>query len=106
MRTNWGVRANRDRPNLLPDYEPSVGGLIKALESHWGHENSDPVKVAQVVLRLAASDQLPAHLLLGSDAVQYADQAEATRAADAERWRETSVSTDFDVLKVLPALRL
>jgi NAD(P)-dependent dehydrogenase (short-subunit alcohol dehydrogenase family) len=106
MRTNWGARANRDRPNLLPDYEPSVGGLIKALESHWGHENSDPVKVAQVVLRLAASDQLPAHLLLGSDAVQYADQAEATRAADAERWRETSVSTDFDVLKVLPALRL
>ena len=83
-----------------------MGGLIKALESHWGHENSDPVKVAQVVLRLPASDQLPAHLLLGDDAVHYADQAEASRAADAERWRETSVSTDFDVRKALPALRL
>jgi NAD(P)-dependent dehydrogenase (short-subunit alcohol dehydrogenase family) len=105
MRTNWGVRARKDTPDLLPDYEPSVGALIKALESHWGNENSDPVKVAQVVLRLAASDSLPAHLLLGSDAVQYNAQAEATRTADAVRWREVSVSTDVNAPGSLPALR-
>src|ERR1700720_2315428 len=46
MRTNWGKRANQNTPELLPDYEPSVGGVIKALESRWGHENSDPAKVA------------------------------------------------------------
>ena len=105
MRTNWGARANRDRPDLLPDYEPSVGGVMKALESRWGHENSDPAKVAQVVLRLAASDCLPAHLLIGSDAVQHAGQAEATRAADAERWREVSVSTDADAPRSMSALQ-
>jgi hypothetical protein len=59
--------------------------------------------VAQVILRLAASDRLPAHLLLGSDAVQYAGQAEATRAADAERWREVSVPTDVNASGSLPA---
>ena len=105
MRTNWGARANRDRPDLLPDYEPSVGGVMKALESRWGHENSDPAKVAQVVLRLAASDCLPAHLLIGSDAVQHAGQAEATRATDAERWREVSVSTDADASRSMSALQ-
>src|SRR5205823_1043221 len=66
MRTNWGARANQDIPELLPDYEPSVGAIVAALRSHWGQENSDPAKVAEVVLRLAASDHLPAHLLLGS----------------------------------------
>jgi NAD(P)-dependent dehydrogenase (short-subunit alcohol dehydrogenase family) len=105
MRTNWGARANQDMPDLLPDYEPSVGAVAKALQSVWGHENSDPAKVAQVVLRLAASDRLPAHLLLGSDAVQYAGQAEAARAADAERWREISVSTDVNAPGSLPTLR-
>jgi NAD(P)-dependent dehydrogenase (short-subunit alcohol dehydrogenase family) len=105
MRTNWGVRASKGTPDLLPDYEPSVGAMAKMLKSHWGHETSDPVKVAQVVLRLAASDRLPAHLLLGSDAVQYAGQAEATRAADAERWREISVSTDVNAAGALPALQ-
>jgi len=39
--------------------------------------------VAQVVLRLVMSDTLPADLLIGSDAIYVAGQAEATRAADA-----------------------
>jgi NAD(P)-dependent dehydrogenase (short-subunit alcohol dehydrogenase family) len=105
MRTNWGVRANKETPALLPDYEPSVGAVIKALESYWGNEVSDPAKVAQLILRLANSDQLPAHLLVGSDAVQFAGQAEATRAAEAERWREFSVSTDVNASVSLPTVR-
>jgi NAD(P)-dependent dehydrogenase (short-subunit alcohol dehydrogenase family) len=92
MRTNWGARANENIPDLLPDYELSVGPITKTLKSHWGQETSDPAKVALVILRLAASDHLPAHLLLGSDAVQYASQAEASRGADTERWREISIS--------------
>jgi len=105
MRTNSGARAHKDVPALLPDYEPSVGAVIKSLESLWGRENSDPASVAQVILRLTAKDRLPAHLLLGGDAIQYAGQAEATPAADAERWKEVSVSTDVDAPESLPALR-
>src|SRR5215467_3216435 len=105
MRTNWGARAHKDVPELLPDYEPSVGAIVKALHSLWGKENSDPAKVAQVILRLANNDRLPAHLLIGSDAVRYAAEAEAARAADANKWRETSVSTDVDAPGALPALQ-
>jgi NAD(P)-dependent dehydrogenase (short-subunit alcohol dehydrogenase family) len=105
MRTNWGVRANKETPALLPEYEPSVGAVIKALASYWGNEISDPAKVAQLILRLAASDHLPPHLLIGSDAVEFAGQAEATRAAEAERWREFSVSTDVNASGPLPAVR-
>ena len=106
MRTNWGTRAHQDLPELLPDYEPSVGELITTLKSLWGQENGDPVKVAQVILRLAASDRLPAHLLLGSDAIHYAGEAEAARAAEAERWRQMSVLIDINASESLPALPL
>lgn len=105
MRTNWGTRAHKDLPELLPDYEPSVGTLVKALLSLWGHENGDPSRVAQVILRLASSDRLPTHLLLGSDAVRYAAEAQAVRDADAEHWREISVSTDVNASTALPDLR-
>jgi len=105
MRTNWGARANKDTPSLLPDYEPSVGAVVKALASYWGNEISDPAKVAQLILRLADSEQLPAHLLIGSDAVQYAGQAELSRAQEAERWREVSVSTNVDAEGPLPDIR-
>jgi NAD(P)-dependent dehydrogenase (short-subunit alcohol dehydrogenase family) len=105
MRTNWGARANQDMPELLPEYEPSVGEFAKATKSYWGQEASDPTKVAQVILRLASSEILPAHLLIGSDAVQFAAQAEASRAADAALWREVSVSTDVNAAVSLPELR-
>ena len=62
-------------------------------------------KVAQAVLRLADSDRLPAHLLIGSDAVRFAAEAEATRAAEATQWRELSLSTDVDATTALPRVR-
>src|SRR5579871_5126310 len=105
MRTNWGARANQDTPDLLPDYEPSVGAVIKALASYWGNEMSDPAKVAQLILSLADSEQLPPHLLLGSDAVQFAGEAEVTRTQEAQRWREVSVSTDVGAKGPVPNMR-
>src|SRR5712672_186368 len=105
MRTNWGNRANQNTPELLADYEPSVGVVANALKSYWGKEVSDPVKVAQVVLRLAASDSLPAHLLIGSDAVRFAAEAEKTRAAEGAQWREVSLSTNVEAATALPAMR-
>jgi NAD(P)-dependent dehydrogenase (short-subunit alcohol dehydrogenase family) len=36
MKTNWGQRATQDMPELLPDYEPSVGALVKALLPRFG----------------------------------------------------------------------
>ena len=87
---------------LLPEYEPSVGAFAEALKSYWGKEVSDPVNVAQVVLRLAGSDSLPAHLLIGSDAVRFAGEAERTREAEAKQWRQMSLSTDVDSSTVLP----
>lgn len=94
MKTNWGKRATADRPPFLPDYEASVGEKIRLLADHWGHENGDPEKVAQVVLKLAYTDKLPTHLLLGSDAVHISQQAEKRRAADDKVWHEVSISTD------------
>jgi NAD(P)-dependent dehydrogenase (short-subunit alcohol dehydrogenase family) len=103
MRTNWGRRAHADRPALLPDYEHSVGASMKQMEGYWGNESGDPVKVAQVVLRIADTETLPPHILLGSDAFQFTRQAELARAADADRWQAVSVSTDVDAADPIPA---
>ncbi len=94
MRTNWGTRASATTTVILPDYEPSVGALQKMLAGHWGRENGDPVRVAAVLLELADSDELPSHLLLGSDAVEFAGNAERARAKEAEHWHSVSTSTD------------
>ncbi|PXW22993.1 oxidoreductase [Paraburkholderia caballeronis] len=95
MRTNWGTRARGSVTRPMADYEPSVGVLLDMLTQYVGNEASDPAKVAQVILRLAAHDAPPMHLLMGSDAVHYAGEGDAARAAEGARWRAVSESTDF-----------
>jgi NAD(P)-dependent dehydrogenase (short-subunit alcohol dehydrogenase family) len=104
MRTNWGTRAHASQVSLLSDYEPSVGASMRLMKDYWGKENGDPAKVAQVVLKIADAATLPPHILLGSDAVQLAHQAEQARAAAADRWRAVSLSIDMDASGPIPAL--
>lgn len=95
MRTNWGKRANSDIPKLLPEYEESVGGILRMLDRIWGQENSDPRLVAELIVKLADRDDLPPHLVLGSDALTFLKQADEERAEQLEKWRDTSRSVDF-----------
>lgn len=106
MRTDWGVIARGAVPELLPDYEASVGALAKALSGYIGHEVGDPDKVAQVILQLARHDAPPEHLLLGSDAVHFFNLVDAGRRADAERWHAVSLSTDADDAGALPDISM
>ena len=49
--------------------------------------------------------RLPAHLLIGSDAVRFAAEAEKTRGAEGAQWREVSLSTDVGSSTALPEMR-
>lgn len=94
MRTDWARRAGADLPPFLPDYEGSVGALRDMLSGYAGNEAGDPVRVAEVVLKLAAHPRPPVRLLLGSDAAKYAGEAEQVRRETDLRWAAISRSTD------------
>jgi NAD(P)-dependent dehydrogenase (short-subunit alcohol dehydrogenase family) len=96
MRTDWGFVAGSKTPELLADYQPSVGAILGMLRAYAGHEIGDPIKIARVIVDLANRDSLPAHLLLGSDALFVFGKAEAVRKKAAEEWAEVSASTNFD----------
>jgi hypothetical protein len=55
---------------LLPDYEASVGSMLKLLRNLEGHAEGDPRKIADVIVQLASSDEVPVRLILGVDAEQ------------------------------------
>src|SRR5258707_10733309 len=96
IRTNWARRAGQNAPDLLPDYEASVGSILELLRSLEGHSEGDPRKIADVIVQLANSDEVPVRLILGVDAEKRVQQAEAARAIEAEKWRHLTVSTVFE----------
>jgi NAD(P)-dependent dehydrogenase (short-subunit alcohol dehydrogenase family) len=106
MRTNWGKRAHGKPVELLLDYEQTVGAATKRFEAIWGNESGDPEKVAQLVLKITNAMTLPSHILLGSDALQFARQAEARRTEEMNRWEAISRSVDFDAKGPVPNLPL
>jgi NAD(P)-dependent dehydrogenase (short-subunit alcohol dehydrogenase family) len=96
IRTNWQRRAGQNAPDLLPDYEGSVGLTFRMLRSLDGRSEGDPRKIADVIVKLANSDEVPVRLILGVDAEKRVQQAEAARASEAEKWRHLTVSTVFE----------
>src|SRR5580658_5747582 len=59
IRTNWLRRAGQDAPELLPEYEASVGSTLKMLRSLEGRSEGDPRKIAHVIVQLASSEDVP-----------------------------------------------
>src|SRR6202790_5517648 len=96
IRTNWARRAGQNAPDPLPDYEPTVGSTFRMLRSLDGRSEGDPRKIADVIVKLANSDEVPVRLILGVDAEKRVQQAEAARASEAEKWRHLTVSTVFE----------
>jgi hypothetical protein len=83
-------------PDLLPEYEASVGSIHKMLRSHEVRAEGDPRKIAEVIVQLANRDGVPMRLILGVDAEKRVQQAEAARASEAEKWRHLTISTVFE----------
>ena len=97
MRTDWAGSSMAVHP-VSPAYEQTVGAVNALRTRLMARAASDPAKVADVVLTVADLDEPPVRLLLGSDAVRFAEQVESARAESDAKWRELSVSTDYDDL--------
>jgi len=104
IRTNWARRARGNPPELLPEYEASVGPILKLLQTIEGRQEGDPRKIAEVILKLANSEEVPLRLVLGVDAEKRVQRAEAARASEAEKWRHLTLSTVFEDAKAIPEL--
>ncbi|SFS05632.1 NADP-dependent 3-hydroxy acid dehydrogenase YdfG [Granulicella pectinivorans] len=106
IRTNWAQRAGENTPDLLPDYEPTVGPMMKLLNAVRGHSEGDPKRIAQVILKLAHSDDVPKRLILGVDAVTRVRDVEEARASEAAKWSEVTHSTVFpDAIPIADLLK-
>ncbi len=79
---------------LAPDYEPTIGKVIRSTFGNPDAARSDPKKVARALLQLASEERPPVRLLVGSDATMLAGIAARERAEEDARWKSLSESTD------------
>jgi NAD(P)-dependent dehydrogenase (short-subunit alcohol dehydrogenase family) len=94
METDW-AGSSMEVPPISEPYRQTVGASA-AMHNSDAVALGDPGKVAQVVLEVAAMDEPPLRLILGSEAYAYATAAARAQAASDERFKQLTVSTDRD----------
>jgi NAD(P)-dependent dehydrogenase (short-subunit alcohol dehydrogenase family) len=86
-----------------PEYDSTVGAAARFQRDYNGAQPGDPANAATVIIRIAALDEPPLRLLLGSDAVRIAEEFDLARLEADKKWRDLSVSTDFSDVVQVPA---
>ncbi|AOB32078.1 short-chain dehydrogenase [Bordetella sp. H567] len=94
FRTDWAGRSMVRTPRSIADYDALFDPIRRAREEKSGKQPGDPLKAARAMLSLIDSDEPPAHLLLGSDALALVREKLAATAREINRWEALSRSTD------------
>ena len=95
IRTNFKNRASKELPELLPEYEATVGPIYKMMAAGAGGSESDPKKIARIIVSLSNAEDVPKRLILGKDADAYVKRIEDARLEEATKHRKLTLSTGF-----------
>lgn len=97
-----GFRTAFASPSLVAADTPIAGydgtpahDAHRILSADSGRQKGDPARAAAAILAALDSEDPPLHLLLGEDALHYAEGAVEALAGDIDRWRALSLSTAF-----------
>ncbi|MEO7887595.1 MAG: oxidoreductase [Polaromonas sp.] len=82
-------------PRILDDYASSAG-KVREVAAQISHKQAgDPLRLAQAMLTLVASDTPPLRLPMGTDTLKVIEDKHAFVEAEVKAWRALSASTDF-----------
>lgn len=94
FRTDWAGRSMVRTPRKIADYDELFDPIRRAREEKSGNQLGDPIKAAHAILNLLDSDSPPAHLILGSDALELIRGHLHRFNRDITTWEALTRSTD------------
>lgn len=90
--TDWAGSSMGVQP-IPEDYQGTVGSFAEYLRGVA--DTGDPDRAGEILVRVAHSEPIPTHLLLGAGAARLALDYSAAQIAEATAWQDVSTSADF-----------
>lgn len=94
FRTDWAGRSMVRSPRTIADYDALFDPIRQRRLEVSGKQLGDPRKAARAMLAVIESPAPPAHLLLGSDALQLVRSKLKALEQELQEWEALAVSTD------------
>jgi NAD(P)-dependent dehydrogenase (short-subunit alcohol dehydrogenase family) len=96
FRTDFAGRSLTQSTTTIADYADTAGKRRKEHDTAHGTQAGDPAKAANAIIDAVESDEPPAFLLLGTDALTAYRHIADARGAEIAKWENLTASTDFD----------
>lgn len=95
FRTNFYGNGLRGTESRISDYDVLADRYRKENLVNNSDQLGDPMKGGEVIVDTILSGKIPSRLLLGSDAVQTAQNVLKDRLQEIENWRDVSRRSDY-----------
>jgi NAD(P)-dependent dehydrogenase (short-subunit alcohol dehydrogenase family) len=96
FRTDFAGRSLAQSNIVIDDYAETAGKRRKEHDTMHGTQPGDPAKAAKAIIAAVESNEPPAFLLLGKDALTTYRRLAASRLDTIEAWEYLTTSTDID----------
>ena len=96
FRTDFAGRSLAQSNTVIDDYAETAGKRRKEHDTMHGTQPGDPAKAAKAIIAAVESDEPPAFLLLGNDALSTYRRLATARFDTIEAWEHLTTSTDID----------
>lgn len=96
LRTDWDGRSMLRGPHGVADYAAPFAAIRAARLARHGKQPGDPRKAALAIIAAVDAPIAPLHLLLGGDALAYAQFKTDEMTRQFRQWSALSQSIDFD----------
>lgn len=100
FRTDFAGRSLRQSAEAMDVYAETAGKVRKENSNVDGNQAGDPARAAQAIITLAETPQPPMRLVLGSEAMKFAEVDLNQQLDDIMDWETVSLSTDFPTEEV------
>ena len=95
FRTDFAGRSLTQSSTVIDDYADTAGKRRKEHDTAHGTQPGDPAKAAKAIISAVESDEPPAFLLLGTDALNTYRRLAAARLDTIAAWEHLTRSTDI-----------
>jgi NAD(P)-dependent dehydrogenase (short-subunit alcohol dehydrogenase family) len=96
FRTDFAGRSLTQSNTIIDDYAETAGRRRKEHDTMHGTQPGDPAKAAKAIIAAVESDEPPAFLLLGNDALSTYRRLAAARLDTIQTWEHLTTSTDIE----------
>jgi len=96
FRTDFAGRSLTQSTTVIDDYAATAGQRRKENDTMDGTQAGDPAKAGTAIIEAVESNEPPAFLLLGPDALAAYRYIADARANEISKWEQLTASTNFD----------